>query len=241
MLHPNSLYRCSDHTAIGEACFVAEGDGDERGVLSNACPKCGIELDPDSQAQSCLAHFAMHLRHDPTIDKKEERCGTCLRLSLPGVCEYYLRKGKGAEAGFLLDLTRTTCVNKFKFNYKTASKSSTSSPSSNVPLQCPICGPGSPAVWRYSMEAHFIRHHPLSVSIPRYSSEWVLSNFEEHEMHEMWKKRNNKKAKKKGKGKANVPLVISEAHSSRMAFRYVAFGPCMLVGPVAEVCRQKLG
>lgn len=203
---------------------MAESDSDERDILSNECPKCGLELDPASQPHKALAHFATHLRHDTTIDKKEERCGTCLRLSVPGICEYFLKKGKGAKASFLVDLARTTCVNKFHFQYKAASQSSTSSsPSSNVPIECPICGPGTPAVWRYSMRAHFEHYHPLSASIPKYSSMWTLSNFEEHEIHELWKKRNNTKPKKKGKGKGSVPLVISEAHSSRMAFRYVVF------------------
>lgn len=58
---------------------------------------------------------------------------------------------------------------------------------------------------------------------------WTLSNFEEHEIHELWKKRNNKQTKRRGKDKANMPLVISEAHSSRLAFRYVEFPSCMFV------------
>lgn len=184
------------------------------------CPKCDTELDT-SVPQPVLAHLAAHHAHDPSLDRNEEICGTCLRPSAPGVCEYYLKKGKGAKASFSVDLARTTCVNKFTFSYRTASQSSSSSPSSNVPLACKICGPGSPAVWRYSMKAHFERHHPLSVASPTYSAKWTLSDFEVEKIEELWSSMGTKRAKKKGKGKANVPLVISEAHSSRLAFRYV--------------------
>lgn len=208
------------HSSIGEACFIAEGDGEDQDIPPNMCSKCNLELD-FSQAQQVLTHFAMHLRHDPTIDKSEETCGTCLRSSALGICEYYLKKGKGANAGFSIDLARTTCINKLTFRYRVAAESSESSPSSNVPLECKICGPTRPAVWRYSMEAHFKHHHPLSVSLPTYSAVWTLSNFEKSAIRELWKVRKTVASKKKGKGKELVPLVVSKAHSSRLAFRYV--------------------
>lgn len=188
--------------------------------MANTCPKCNIELN-FSVPQPVLAHFAAHHRHDPTIDRGEEMCGTCLRPSAPGVCEYYLKKGKGAKANVAVDLPRTTCVNKFRFTHTSASTSTENSPCSNAPLECKLCGPGSPAVWRYSMKAHFERHHPSSVSSPTYSAIWELSEYEKYKMKKLWEARTNKHAKRKGKGKESVPLVVSEAHSSRMAFRCV--------------------
>jgi hypothetical protein len=48
-----------------------------------------------------------HILHDATIDG--EACGLCLRPS--PMCRLVLKKGRGADAGYSLDLKKSTCAN----------------------------------------------------------------------------------------------------------------------------------
>lgn len=98
-------------------------------------------------------------------------------------------------------------------------KSTTSSPCSNVPIKCPLCSYDAPAVWHYNMKNHFTRAHP-SAEPSKYKTLWTLDNFEKEEMKKVWAAR--LKVPVKRNKKPNTPaLVISQAHSSRLALRYV--------------------
>jgi hypothetical protein len=117
--------------------------------------------------------MAAHVICNKLLDSSEERCGLCL-CPAP-MCQLYLRKPHGTTANTSMDYKKSHCVNLIHFNYATASTSSQASLCSNVPLTCPLCPDGSPAVWKYSLYAHFrgrhrlqlCAHFPLKVSLPQ--------------------------------------------------------------------------
>ncbi|KAH9173748.1 hypothetical protein EDB89DRAFT_1849732 [Lactarius sanguifluus] len=203
----------------GEACFVAEDLYDVREFSTHECPACvpPVQLDT-TNGQRVLAHIASHILHDPTVDRSREPCGLCLRPA--NLCTIYLTRRPGRNYPWALRYGGTaSCPNATNFSYLTAMVSSSSSPSSNVPLQCPYCPDGSPAVWRYNMQIHFRQRH-RGVDTMKHEDLWKLTQEEEEAMAQIWKDR-RKQPKRRGKGKSKAPLKVSEAHSSRRLSRYV--------------------
>ena len=49
---------------------------------------------------------------------------------------------------------------KLNFSYTVAAESSSSSPCTNVPVQCPLCPRTSPAMWKYFLKTHLEIQHP---------------------------------------------------------------------------------
>jgi hypothetical protein len=56
--------------------------------------------------------------------------------------------------GIRLDLPPGKSPKKIPFAYAVAATSTPSSPSSNVPMRCPICPAAAPCVWRYNLFYH---------------------------------------------------------------------------------------
>lgn len=209
---------------IGKACFICEydgntpdaGDRDNTGICSSCLPTV-IVLDL-GKGQLVLCHNVGHMVGDPKVDRTTEPCGLCLR-PWP-MCLFFLKRGKGSKRSLKLDLERSTgCTNMIKFAYGVAAKSTSSSPCSNVPMICPLCSKDDPAVWRYNMMYHFKRQHPRAV-LSDYEYLWEVSKFEKLEMQRIWRERHKVPVKRTNK-KALPPLVLSQAHSSRLAFRQV--------------------
>ncbi|KAJ7183908.1 hypothetical protein C8R46DRAFT_1309168 [Mycena filopes] len=190
--------------ALGRACFVCEGDGENEALLEtdpHVCPKCTPSLPLDmAHPQTILAHVGSHILHDPSVDPSTQPCGLCLRPS--GMCKFYLKKSGSAANTLTLNMAV----------YGTAEVSKESSPCSNVPLRCKYCNPKDPAVWRYNFREHLIQQHP-NVSLATHSHIWELSDAEKVGMQKVWEARDKRKKPKKPKH----PLVISQAHSSRRA------------------------
>ena len=204
---------------IGEACFVAEDLYDVREFSMHECPACvpPVQLDA-SNGQWVLAHVASHILHDPTIVKSEEPCGLCLRSS--ATCTIYLTRRAGRTYPWSIKYGGTTpCPNATNFSYSAAMVSSNSSPCSNVPIQCPFCLDGSPAVWRYNMRHHFQNRH-RGINTAKHKDLWKITPEEAKAMKQVWRNR-CKQPKRRGKGKQKAPLKVSEAHSSRRLPRYV--------------------
>jgi hypothetical protein len=106
------------------------------------------------------------------------------------------------------------------FAYAVAATSTASSPSSNVPIRCPICPTAAPCVWRYNLPYHMRSKHP-AISLTRHQSLWQITNAEKSLIKEVWTNRHRLKKTRKSKGKGPPGLIISEAHSSRLALRQV--------------------
>lgn len=186
-------------------------------VTLSTCPNCSLPVSlPASHPQCILSHIGSHILYNPNVNRASEPCGLCLR-PLP-MCIFYLMKGKGANANMRINESQTKgCSNTISFSYGMAAESSATSPCSNVPVQCPLCSRLDPAVWRYNLKYHFCVKHP-NANISKYDVLWKLSNFETAEMKKIWVARHKVLVKRKKKS-THPALVISKAHSSRMALR----------------------
>jgi hypothetical protein len=186
---------------------------------AHECPACTptVRLDA-SNGQCVLAHIGSHILHDPSIDLSQEPCGLCLRPSI--LCLIYLIRRTGRTSQWSIKYGGSVpCPNAMTFSYAAAMLSSKSSPCSNVPLVCPYCLEGSPAVWCYNMH-HHLRHRHRSIDPTKHMDLWKITSEEMMAMAEIWNTR-QKQPKQRGKGKQKVPLKVSEAHSSRSLSRYV--------------------
>ncbi|KAH9011872.1 hypothetical protein EDB85DRAFT_1900712 [Lactarius pseudohatsudake] len=126
----------------------------------------------------------------------------------------YLRKAHGTAGSVSVDRKKSKCINMTHFNYATAFTSSEASPCSNVPIICPHCPNDSPAVWTYSLHAHFRERHCIQ-SPGDFPITICLSQSEKDGMRKVWNSRF--KAPKQHKKKLNQPsLAILEAHHARL-------------------------
>ena len=194
---------------------------------SSDCPWCSPTVTLDtSQGQRVLEHIGAHILHDPHIAKSMPLCGLCLRPA--PLCQYFLKKGKGAAGKLTVDHAKSNgCLMKTKFSYSIAAESTSSSPCSDVPMICPLCSKTEPAVWRYFLKIHFQEKHPNTPS-ERYAHLWALSKFEEIEMKDIWKKRF--KTMKRSRKSKLPPLVISEDHRADIPGGYV----CLRIDLIAQ-------
>ena len=152
--------------------------------------------------------YIHHILHDGDLDSSEERCGLCLRPAL--MCQFYLRKGCGVAGSVSVDHKKSTCVNMIHFTYATTAISSKASPCSNVPMICSLCPEDSPAVWTYSLHAHFWAQHFLQ-SLAHFPIKIFLSPSEKDGMARVWISRLTVQRPHKTKPK-KPSLAISEAH-----------------------------
>ena len=163
-----------------------------------------------------LEHNAAHILYDTHCKKSDELCGLCLRPA--PACIFFLKKSQSSDQ---VDHQRTTCANPLKFSYSTAELSTSSSPCSNVPIRCPICiktSPAAPAHWRYNLEYHIKARHP-GEDPSRYKHLWAIGEAETLQLKTIWIERHKKKRSRKSRKGGLPPLIISKAHSSRLAFR----------------------
>ncbi|KAF8815933.1 hypothetical protein BYT27DRAFT_7004715, partial [Phlegmacium glaucopus] len=200
-------------------CFVCEGSQDVVELGSSDCPRCSPSVALDlSQGRWVLEHVGTHILNDPGIDHSTELCGLCL-CPTP-LCQFFLMKGKGSKGQPKVNqrLSRG-CGMAVKYSYRVVAASSTMSPCSNVPIQCPVCPSVDPAVWKYSLKAHFNNKHKMLAASGKYDDLWKLSNFKITEMKKIWVKRAIVTTKHTRKSKL-PPLVVSEDHCTQIPNRY---------------------
>ncbi|KAJ7191492.1 hypothetical protein GGX14DRAFT_381116, partial [Mycena pura] len=195
-------------------CFVCEANDNSIAIdAPRTCPVCppNTPLNP-KKGQPVLAHNAAHLLFDPAI-RGTERCGMCLNPA--PMCEYFMKKTGPPK----IDISRSKCPSlAVKFTYSIAAKSVSASPCSNVPVNCAVCGVEDPAVWRYNY-LHHLRHvHPVAPE-EKYRSIWELSAAETTAMKAIWETREKGVPIPQKRAPKTAPLVISEAHSSRLSMR----------------------
>ncbi|KAJ7814764.1 hypothetical protein B0H14DRAFT_3746965 [Mycena olivaceomarginata] len=198
----------------GRACFVCEvGDNSRELDAAHTCPACppNTPLDP-GQGQQVLGHMAAHILYDPKIDKSSQPCGLCLNPA--PMCEFHLTMTGGKPK---LNIARSKCPSAgIKFRYSTAAQSTPSSPSSNVPINCTLCGTGQPAIWRYNYLEHLRTVHP-SAPTEKYASIWQLKPDELKNVKNIWLAADKGVPIPKKRQSKTKPLTISEAHSSRLS------------------------
>lgn len=201
------------------ACFVCdEKPSDDMNTGTNSessdCSRCGPFVALNwKNGQRVLEHMGAHILHDTMFDGSEECCGLCLRPA--PMCHIYLRKARGIAGSISVDRKKSSCVNMIHFNYATASASTAASPCSNVPITCPLCPNDAPAVWKYSLHAHFRKRHRLQ-SPAHHPIKVLLSQSEKDGMRQVWKSRHKVQRPRKRKLKNKPLLAISEAHHARL-------------------------
>ncbi|KAF8058599.1 hypothetical protein FPV67DRAFT_1565461 [Lyophyllum atratum] len=201
----------------GKACFLVEDDLAERKLATdNICTACRPAVPLAKSAHRILEHMAGHIHFDErSIDRSAEPCGLCLRPA--PLCTFYLKKSRGAGTSDQIDFAKSTCANKASFLYAIAAISTPSSPCSNVPIRCAVCPAAAPAVWRYNFPHHMRNKHP-SISLSQYEPLYQISRSEKVQLKQSWDNQHKQKKSRKSKGK-KAELVISQAHSSRLALR----------------------
>ena len=202
------------------ACFVCDEkptDSTNPNGESSDCARCGPSVKLNlKNGQRVLEHMGAHILHDTLLDSSEERCGSC--LSPAPMCQIYLQKARGVAGSVSVDRKRSECTNLIHFNYATATTSTETSPCSNVPIICPHCPKGSPAVWRYSLHAHFRGQHRLQ-SPDHFPIKFSMSQSEKNGMRKVWNSRFKVQRPRKMKPKNKPALAISEAHRTRLCLR----------------------
>ena len=108
-------------------------------------------------------HASWHFIHDPNFMTKSKRdlCGFCAKGktihsktldTVPGHCSVWNEKGRSFKIN-------ANCYNHglFSLSYKTASKYSRDQPSTNIPIECPLC-PGK-FYFKYFFKDHWVEIH----------------------------------------------------------------------------------
>ncbi|KAK0444290.1 uncharacterized protein EV420DRAFT_1648982 [Desarmillaria tabescens] len=211
-------------TSPGKACFVCEIEDQPQHLdlaMDMVCSSCvpSVPLDP-SRAHHFLAHMGAHILKS-SVSPATEPCGLCLAPS--SLCQFYLTKGKGAQGQTKIDYSSSRgCPNiGVTFKYGIAVASTKTAPCSNVPLRCPLCPPNHPAIWKYMARYHFLNQHPAA-DLNQWKHLWEISSAEKAAMDKVWDERKKvpmPRGKNKRKKDVLGPLIISEAHSSRLARR----------------------
>ena len=207
---------------LAHTAFVCEVEVDERPITgsesaqSSHCPVCRPAIPWDiSKPHKILEHVAAHILFDNTLDTTKDLCGLCMRPS--PLCSFYLRKGKGVGSAPQIDERVSRCPNFMgKLFYSAAATERTNSPSTNVPVTCPLCPSTSAAVWKYNMKSHLMRIHPSTkgCDLPK---EYVISESERAALKILWEKRHTTSHRLRRRNVTSKALAISEVHSSRLA------------------------
>lgn len=208
--------------AADALCFLCEMEDTSTSTnpgKCDMCPLCPDVLLSSRQQNVALNHIAAHIIHDTTrVDPLSNPCGFC--LSAGDTCAIYLKKSRGARGGFSIDMHRSRCPRKYKLINSVASASTARSPSSNVPLPCPLCPNGAQAVWKYNLPHHLHRIHKADPE--RFASLWRVTDQERTWLKALRQATPRKTKRKRKQAKAaQTATCISEAHTCKMAIRCV--------------------
>lgn len=163
-----------------------------------------------------LNHLAAHILHSSDIDRLANPCGFC--LSTGETCAIYLKKTKGARGGDSVDMNNSHCPGKYKLIVSKASRSTTRSPSTNIPVRCPLCKKGARAIWKYNLEHHLRRVHKQDPE--KFAPLWKISDGEKQALKALLNTQPRQtKRKCQSKKAADTAAQISDAHTCRMAIR----------------------
>ncbi|KAJ3545336.1 hypothetical protein NM688_g5637 [Phlebia brevispora] len=161
--------------------------------------------------------MSTHILYDKSVDRDGMPCGFC--LSTGNACAIYVTKSRGKHGGYNIDMNKSRCPNKFKFALSHFSTPSTRRFCTNVPIVCPRCSKGSPAVWKYNLERHLCKVHRVG-DIMQYEDLWGVSH---DELAGMKKRYENPPRVRVGKRKRielkKSKVIISAAHQCTIALR----------------------
>ena len=179
-----------------------------------------VTFNPDypDHRQHLVEHIGAHILHGPSVRHLSEPCGLCL-WPVP-LCKIVFKKAKGRAGHVAINMQKSSCPNLVKFSLAAAAQCSNSSPCTNHPIVCSYCdaSESSPVIWSYNFQSHMLCKHP-SISLERHSDMLVMTKLKKDGMKRAWKchfKQHQVRQKTQC-----TPLVISEAHRSRLILKYV--------------------
>lgn len=197
---------CSNSTDISEST--------ESYCLSEKCIQVVLDVKSKGKSQKVIEHMALHILSEPGLTSSLPICSLCLQPPL--LCQYFLKKGKGAKANLKVDDVRSKgCRLKVNFTYGTAMKYTKSLPCTNVPVICPICPADEPAIWRYFLKGHMYSKHKKELA-DKHCKLWYISKVESNAIKKKYSQRASLGVVTEPK---SVPLKVSEAHRSRIPER----------------------
>lgn len=207
------LFECLVPT--GSACFVCKSGESMRDPQTNdeRCHLCPEMHTNHFNGPELLLHMGAHILHDSRMKDANNPCGLCLNLG--SLCTIRLvRRGRSGDQ---TNMVNSRCPNLHKISLKHAAKFSKMSPCTNTPKRCPLCPKVSDAIWKYNIRSHVANVHGGDISL--YQDLYTISNEESVLMKAVflskpWKTKRKKPAQN---------LKISEAHSTRVALRYVPY------------------
>ncbi|KAF8150990.1 hypothetical protein B0H34DRAFT_825169 [Crassisporium funariophilum] len=201
----------------GQACFICEDDtrkGDFRHSQQLPCCQfCPGVLISTFNGQNLLKHMASHILHDTRVNKASEPCGFCLNTTSP--CKIFLKRN-GA-----IDMQKSRCPYLRNIRINQARTFSKLQPCTNHPLRCKLCSPDGtapdkPAVWKYNFLVHLSKVHPSALP-ENHTSAWQSDPQEKTLMRRVFEDR--KRQRKSALSSKKPQLLVSDAHSSRLALR----------------------
>ena len=89
------------------------------------------------------------------------------------------------------------CAQSLYFNLMSRAESTSSSPSTNIPINCPLCKSGLPAVWKYNFCLHIIHAHK-NANPDEYQEYWEIKPFEKGALKALWNKKSHYSVQKLG-------------------------------------------
>ena len=169
--------------------ITAGADADLAPQTQHMCPvlNCGIIL---ADANHAVNHTSYHRLHTPSLLRDTETCALCLGPA--SACPAFLLKTSSLQPRHFYTIFSpgaaiSDAASGVKFISAGMSKSTTTMPSTNIPIVCPVCEPAladaehkltsqvsdkkstkklpamRPAVMKYNFRAHWARLHGSTV------------------------------------------------------------------------------
>lgn len=210
---------CFAYHTSGELCFICEDEGSPRGSIQaqHRCQLCPLFTLSAKPPAKLVEHMGMHILHDPMVKLVADNpCGFCCSTG-PG-CVVRLKKGKGRGGNLQIDVSNSRCINGNVVKISLASAGRSTAPRcSNIPVICPLCPDGFPAIWKYNLPTHIAGAHETA-RLENFKKLCHIEPVEVGALKNLWRRPRRPSARViRDLGGA----IISEAHSARLALRYV--------------------
>lgn len=203
----------------GSLCFICEDDSSPTGTVQtqHCCPLCPRLPLSIKYPSKIIDHMAAHILLDPIVRGCYNPCGFCCRRGDIEQCVVWLCKIKGQANKWAIDIENLKCKNGNVVNFNLASRaeSTSSSPLTNIPINCPLCKSGSPAVWKYNFCSHIVHAHE-NANPDEYREYWEIKLFEKGALKALWTKKSCYSVQKLGSVSS---LKISDDHSVQVNIR----------------------
>ncbi|KZW01714.1 hypothetical protein EXIGLDRAFT_760618 [Exidia glandulosa HHB12029] len=161
--------------------------------------------------------MSAHILCDPALKASRGQCGFCLWPN--EACKFFLKNVDSTAKSPQIVFKDSVCPKlPTRLSYAAAARSSKSAPSTNIPVQCPLCPKRSPAVWKYSLREHISLTH-VDANENDFKALWDIASSERTALRAYYKRVTSTIRRPRTTAPASSAIIISEAHTSRLAMR----------------------